>query len=377
MIATLSWADAAYWYRATAQLLPTRFESAAAPIGTHALQLHANAPTTPSWIKPLSQPLPVQLVQDLAGKTVTLGAWMWANQPVEASTPRLHTGGNSYQEAVSLSLTPAFFAFTVNLDENDFRAWVTLDAPRNASLPDLQIYYDGLVLAAGARPVEQPPQVSDPTGQEGQWGGSPFVNLLRNGSAERVWPSFQPWVDNLGARVLPDQSRLSMILYSVLDPSAAGWYYQAAGSRLLRTFWAKFGWGHVPLLGHKPYRWLFIISLIGFVGASLGLWRKRHVLSGDVLGWLFLLTWGIWGAALARGSIYIPFERVFLPVARYAFPAIIPTVYFLTFGWLEVLRRIGSRFRIPLHIQYGIYLAGFLGLDVASIISITSYYIAR
>ncbi len=249
LLAMLSWQDAAYWYRASAQPAPTRVQSPAAPLGSYALQLSANAPRTPSWVKPLSQPLPVERVEQLAGETVTLGAWMWASQPAQGFTPSLHTGGGRFQEPVSLGLEPEFFAFSVELADNSGRAWVTLDPPANAAMPDLQVFYDGLVLASGSRSASQPPQFSDPEGRAGHWGEEPFTNLLRNGSGERVWPSFQTWADDLGARVLPDQSRPSMILFSLFDPTAAGWYYQAAGARLFRTFWAKFGWGHVPLLG--------------------------------------------------------------------------------------------------------------------------------
>ena len=38
-----------------------------------------------------------------------------------------------------------------------------------------------------------------------------------------------------------------------------------------------------------------------------------------------------------RGAIHLSLLQLFIPVARYAYPAIIPTILLLAFGWLECL----------------------------------------
>ncbi len=369
--------DASYWYRATAQNMPTRSRQDQAPLGEYALQLDPAAPVTPPWIPPISQPLPAAEVARLAGQTVTLGAWMWASQPTTTLTPSLHDGTQVVNQEVSLGPEPAFFSFSALIDEQAYRIWVTLSPPKNAAA-GTTVYLDGLVLVSGERPLVEPPKFSAQNGRSGTWGGAPFTNALRNPSGEKAWPSLKPWADDLGARFLPDHSRPSMVLYSLLDPDGAGWYYQAAGLRLFRTFWAKFGWGHVPLVGARPYRLLAVFTVLGLIGNVFYLFlQRKDVPTGDTIGWLVLLLWGIWGAALLRSAIYIHAERVFLPVARYALPAIIPTAMLLVAGWQGIFRSISRWISFPRMAQYSLIVIAFLGLDLVSMYSILLYYVGH
>jgi hypothetical protein len=372
-----SWQDAAYWARASAQNSSTRGRQPMAPLGDYALQLDPMAKTTPQWIPPISQPLAKEAVGRLTGQTVTLGAWMWASRPTTALTPRLHDGTQVANLEVDLGTKPAFYAFSTTVAEDTYRIWVTLSPPKDPT-PGAVIYTDGLVLASGERPVDEPPQFSDDSGQRGTWGGAPFTNALRNPSGENVWPSLKPWADDLGVRFLPDQSRPSMLIYSLLDLDSTSWYYRAAGTRLLRTFWAKFGWGHVSLVGSHPYRPLAFLTALGLIGNVFYLFlQRKDVLTGDTLLWLVLLLWGIWGAALLRGVIYIHHERLFLPVARYALPASIPTVILLISGWLGILGSLGRWISFPPRNQYILLVTTFLGLDLLSIYSILLFYSER
>lgn len=143
-----------------------------------------------------------------------------------------------------------------------------------------------------------------------------------------------------GARFLPDHTRPSLLVSYALDWHGAGWQYLMTIDKLLRTFWAQFGWGHVELLGYKPYRLFALLSLLGIFGA--GTWFVRRLLRKRQLPWdiiaLFaVLMLGIWAGTLSRGAIYLGITRLYLPVARNAYPAIIPTVTLLSIGWLELL----------------------------------------
>ena len=156
--AIFSWGDAAFWYRSTSQIKPTRVKSSLAPLGTYALQLDVAAEVTPAWLRPLYQPLPTKTVQSLHGKMVTLGAWMWGGGLPEDSepsyessirmvfTPFLNDGQRSYFREVTLEETPTFYAFSVELPETTPRLWLALEpTARNKGFDDSSnrvVFYD-------------------------------------------------------------------------------------------------------------------------------------------------------------------------------------------------------------------------------------------
>jgi len=65
-------------------------------------------------------------------------------------------------------------------------------------------------------------------------------------------------------------------------------------------------------------------------------------------------------------------EILFIPSARYAYPAIIPTALALNIGWLEI----GWYFRkrIKPKALAGIFILFWLVLDLLAIASIVNYY---
>jgi hypothetical protein len=260
-------------------------------------------------------------------------------------------------------------------------------------MPDAQIYLDGLVVAEGARPLEQPPRFDTLLGESGTWGEEAFVNLLRNGSLEAPGPRIRPEVSKIGSRFLADHMQPSMIITSLLDPAGAGYLYQAVGGRLFRTFWATFGWGNVPLAGSQPYQFLLVLTALGLLGCCLGIVRRWPRLPWEIMGFISLALLLMWGVTATRSVHYLAVQRVlYLPVARYAYPMIIPTVLVLGVGWLEVshllgilLKRLGWQrlsgrlfptlwAAVQSHIDFVVYLALFASLDVMALISIARFY---
>ena len=69
----------------------------------------------------------------------------------------------------------------------------------------------------------------------------------------------------------------------------------------------------------------------GVYGAGGAGWR------GTKLAFLGLVLAGVWIPTLVRGVGYVGFWHVYLPVARYAGPAIIPTALVLSLGWMEIV----------------------------------------
>jgi hypothetical protein len=386
--------DAANWYRAVSQAEPTRFATHQAVLGEYVLRLDTQAEITPAWTVPMFQPLPTKTGQELQEKTVTLGAWMWANKPLSLRALTLNTESRSFTMQAKLDVKPAFYAMQITLPDDTQRTWVSLlKAPKG-----LQIFYDGFILAEGERPLLEPPNFTTPEGLQGDWGGQPFVNLIRNPSIEKAGLRIQPQIDNLGARLLPDNTRPSWILTSMLDWPATGFVYKSSARHLFQTFWARFGWGHVPLLGPKgaedlPYQILAILTLVGICGALVGLIHRRRRASWEIVAVFSLALLLLWGLTLLRGMTYLAYEHIYGTVARHAYPVIIPTMLIFCFGWFEIFTWVNSvmsrlfknkattgKTVLPLRTQrlfkfeFALYIFLFVALDVLSLASIALYY---
>lgn len=372
--AVFDWGDAALWYRATLQDASTRVVNSQSPFGDHAFELQINLGDSPASTQ-LRQIIPPDTVRKLAGKNVTLGAWMWADQPLEVLPLQLFDPSGSRSEAsgVMVGLEPAFYAVRATLPIYTDRAWVSLAPLTKKAETRTRLYFDGLVLAEGELQIQEAPEYDDATLESGVWGGLRFLNLLRNSSAETPGPGARPWADNLATKFIPDSGRLSHILYSLVDLKAAGWYYRVTAFNLVRTFWAKFGWGHVPLLGHKPYRVVGAVTLLGVLGALLIFWRKRGTLPWDVLAFLGFVMLGIWGVTWIRGSVYL-FRWIFIPGTRYAFPSIIPTMMLLNLGWLGIIQTVTGWLRSPAWMQFAVYGVLWLALDIYAVVSLLAIY---
>ena len=264
---------------------------------------------------------------------------------------------------------------TATLPANARYVWVALTPPADVEEVQGTIFYDGLVLVKGERLAHNLPHFEDANGERGVWGEQPFTNLLRNSSAEQAGPGIQSWANEIGAKIMPawPPSFPSDTLVSLLDWKGAGWYYQTTGANLLHTFWAKFGWGHVPLSGSKPYRALAVVTLLGMAGAGWTIWQRKHSLPWDVLLLLGLALFGIWVPAIIRG-IGSLFGWALIPVARYAYPVIIPTMLALNVGWLEVVQYLERWTHSPPVAKHLIYFLLFLCLDLAALLSLINFY---
>jgi hypothetical protein len=336
LILGLRWDDASHWHRATAQIAPLRQKTDPTVLGDYAMALDLGEETNPSWVPPAYQVLPLEVGRSLGGKGLTFGVWMWADKPVQVKTPIVGTPVTSVSETVKVDPTPKFFAMQVKMPETTSRVWVALQ-PRANKAQNVRLFYDGFVLAEGTRPLNQPPNFDALDGSTGEWGGEPFTNLLRNGSIEASWPRVEPHLDNLATRLLPDGARPTLIINSLLDLPATGFLYRFTAQNLLRTFWGTFGWGHVRLIWPWVYTVLTYLSLAGFLGAILALFRGHSSRTWDLVLITGLAGGLIWFDTMVRGIGYFTTPAFYVPPARYAFPAIIPTAAILMTGWLEII----------------------------------------
>jgi hypothetical protein len=369
LLAVLSWGDAAFWYRYTSQSAPTRISTSFAPFASNSFQLQIVPDGSPA--PAIRQFLPPGWVANLKGKTVTLGAWMWTTQSLRGLTPVLEIPdtGQQYYKEITLDRVPNFYAFSTVVPKDATRIGLALEQP-NASA-NTTIFYNGLVFAEGQYPLGESPEFENAGGARGIWGGKPFVNLLRNPSAEQAWFKARPWADGLGGKIFGIP--LSLAFGSFVDWQGAGWYYQAAFERLFRSFWAGFGWGAYSVQDPGAYSFILITAAAG-VGIVAMLRRRGRDLNGS-MGLFFLIAMAlVWGAALVRGLGDSLSSYGYLPIARYGYPVIIPTVLFLCVGWSELLRYLARWSHLKWTLLSLLYLAFFLVFDGYVLVSIVNFF---
>ena len=376
LVSVFSWGDALFWIRGPniLQKNPTRSLFGTAPLGRYVLQMES-APNE-SWYS-VFQLLPTNQASALRGKMVTLGAWIWATKPITNNALILYDGSSYFSQTIKLSTIPTFFTISATLAEDARRTQVILAPAAQGSQDMLTVFYDGLVLVEGARPLDTVPQFDDPAAQKGTWGGQAFTNLLRNASGETAGPGIRPWVEKLSLEISSAMPSPSLVLGSLLDWRGAGWYYRETAQNLLRTFWAKFGWSHVPLIlpyTHRPYSFLAVFTLGGLGGAGMALWRRRYALPWNALLFLGIALAGIWGETLVRGIPSLTGDTVLLTGSRYVYAVIIPTLLVLNAGWLEIAYYVERWTRLASGVKFLVHFLLFLSLDIAALISIVHFY---
>lgn len=385
------------WLRATLQSEPIRVHSPKAVDGEYVFSIDAGAENAPEWWPPVLQSIPFEVARSLGGETLTLGFWAWADKPNTIQSPVFHTVDLAQSFQIAVEKNPQFYAFEIHVPENIDRAWIALD-PQSFK-EETNTYYDGLVLARGQRPHNLEPVLLTPGGTTGEWGDEPFENILRNPSAEKFSIRFRPRIDTIGARLLPDRSLPSLILASLVDIPGVKLVHLTAFDRLFRNFWGRFAWGHINLLDWGwlggPYLWLAVFSSIGVLGAVIAVVRRFKRLDLAILLVFTISLAFCWGLTFLRGVPYLTQNKMYLSVARHAYPAIIPTMLFFAAGYYEIISLLDRLIRIGRQtgeqktasnkpgkimpgkirtILLGAYLGCFVLLTLAAILSITRYY---
>lgn len=365
----VAWRDAAYWYRVSSPDQSIRTIDSRTHIGDNVLRLNL----TPHLPDPgIAQLILQSNDSKLNNSKFTLGSWIWADSPISVSTPKLMVDDELYFKEVRVGTEPSFYSFTgeIGLSNSPLRIIIS---PNDSPIEqENTVYYDGIVLTDGTWPQDESPEFIDSNGVEGVWGGKPFDNLVRNPSAERSWPWIRLWFDRLLLNRFPVKP--SLVLGFLLDPAPNLGYYQAMVKSLTQSFWAKFGWSHVVLRGYRSYTFLGLITVSGIVGSFVAFWRKRDRIPWDVVFFLGIASLVLWGSTMIRGLSSVLGGNYFVPVARYAYPAIIPTMLLLNIGWLEVIRGLEKYLKLPLRISYALLVVFFFVLNGISLFSIHRFF---
>ncbi|MEP7358355.1 MAG: hypothetical protein ABI847_14000, partial [Anaerolineales bacterium] len=369
-LSVLDWGDALTWYRLTNQPVATQAVRPEAPWGTHALRLLARPGRPPGQVR---QFLLAGATAAVAGQPATVGAWIWASSSGPAYLPQV---GDSPPVSVTVGTSPAFFSASVTVPAGAQRLAVSLAAsPAEGETADRAIYYDGLVLAEGDWPGANPPVFGQANSQTGTWAGRPFTNRLRNASAEQGGPWVRPWAESLFQRVAGAYLSPAALVGALADYERNGPLYGLTTSRLFESFWARFGWAQItlPPAGY----WL----AIGFtvLGAAGGIFRVARGRGREPRSWKLAVAWlGLamlvsWSTVYLRGLFTVIDGSVVLPVARYAYPVVIPTLLLLVAGWQQVFGARWTRANPRAWLALAPW-AFFLAVDIGSVLAILDYY---
>ncbi len=191
-IASLSWQDADKWIRLrrlNPSNQPTKFLSDQARSGDHVLQVQV-LPQRKG--QPLFQVIPTEVVQELRGQTVTLGAWVWSDKPVQIPLFELWVDGKSTSPEFSIDLEPQFSSYKAKISPNAGSGQLRIFPILEGVTQPINIYIDGLVFLEGEWPQTVPPIFDDNAASTGVWDGRRFNNLARNASFENSWLTINP-----------------------------------------------------------------------------------------------------------------------------------------------------------------------------------------
>lgn len=315
-------------------------------------------PRVDGRIARLYQLMPAQVFNTLQEQPLTLGFWTWSDRPAIAVIQFFGTGSWRLTRRFESSPEPRYYSFQFNIPAAAYHTWIGFSGNELGAQPGAQqIYFDGLALVAGEL-LEQPaPDILDKLGLQVQWGNNTYQNLLRNPSGEQNRLGLQPWLANIDRQYL--FGSLAGSLYAASDLESTFWYLRATAGHIFRTFWARFGWGNIPLAGAKPYRLLGIFTAAAVLGALLAAWQARRRLDWTLLLLLALSAGGVWFQTLARGTYTLFSEDTFYPVARYGYTAILPTLFALVAGWQALGAPLARRLNLPAA-AVGISLVGLI-----------------
>jgi hypothetical protein len=198
----------------------------------------------------------------------------------------------------------------------------------------LQINLSRPFVIAGSFADGTEPIFDDATATSGTWAGQPFANLLRNPSAEQIWPHLRPEFQRVLSRVMP---RPPAQMLPALFDRGLSWPFllKTVAPSLLYGVFSRFAWGHIRLEGLP---WSLIYQALGLVAiaGAVRWWATRaprRTGTRPALALLAVAALLVWTNALIWPLPMVEWPRPVVPSTRYVFPAIVPMALLLAGGW--------------------------------------------
>jgi len=369
LVLAFEWHWPANWYPVSGRAVQVED----APDGERVMLLTGEVEPRVLW-----QVMPAPTVQQLRGQTVTIGAWMRAlEEPVDALVPGLWVAPNEgtlsvispEKQNVSIGTEWSFHATVVTIpDDAQCLAVQIIPQPNPAETPP--IAYDGVVMATGERPLDEPPIFEDRAARHGEWGGEPFENLVQNGSAERGWPLVRPELGGLDALALADSVfSLNPRIATFLDWRTNAAILSQSVRWLFSSFWSRFGWTS-PGLPVGVVAFLAIltgISGVGLVISGVRTMRERPLWERRALALTALAGAAVVGAAIFRlDPIGLPgycdyYQGRFISTGYYIVPGALPLLTLWYSGLNSLTPQRGRRWLLALCV------AGFFMLTMGTL----------
>ncbi|MEO7912758.1 MAG: hypothetical protein ABIV47_24170 [Roseiflexaceae bacterium] len=275
----------------------------------------------------LSQRLYTTQLEAIAGKRLTLAAWMRADRPILlAVQPLVLIDGVALSHSLQLGTSWQRVVQTVDVPQDAQDIEVRLSAPAQPGI----IWYDALALVQGDISKLPDRDQPDASFEAGLLDDTAPPNLLRNASAEGQMPALPNSLSFLAGGLFDERT-----LGKLFDRAWISAVYPRQALLLFQGFWGLFGWGErsVSPGWFAPLGLLVLASLLGLAWLTWrDYWPQRHTLKAKIW-WLCLLAVALgWGAALLRVHSQ-PFPGVmFWSFGRYAFVAILPSLLVFSAG---------------------------------------------
>lgn len=371
----LDYGDAALWYRDTEQTENTRVSFSQNSYAGYAIQLKLE----PDEEYALYQKIPATEYDRIAGKKMILGAWIWADKSVTVQLPYLlvkernHAGVAIAQEQAEISTRPELYYSEVLFPSETTSIYAAL-SPQIQKDQDNMVYIHAPFLLPADEITEEGFFTQETLTDIAEFSEIYDRNIIRNSYQRFGWPRFSPFIYNKLIKGNYQLQELPGFLY-ILDIKANAWYLRYSTAHIFRTFWAKFGWGNVNLLGRNPYRWILIPLIFWLAGSLFHFINNINKVNWRLFVFSLLSLSILFLFALFAGFAMGPLAFSPIPVARFLYPGILVFATILIAGVIgikTIVQKITGR-NCPWMVS-AVFLFGMVVLDIMSIISLIATY---
>lgn len=315
----------------------------------------------------LYQPLVKEEILLYATKAMRIGFWLWGSEGTLRSPLRFMVNGINVipNREIQISEQPSLVEVSIRLPKRLNKAALELNIQTSDGG---EIYLDCVFLLPEISSDIPVPLDSDC--REFMLGDSRVKNLIRNASFERTWLRLQPWLE----RWVDDKFQFSIThLWSIFDQHVGLPYLKSSGGHVFNTFWGRFGWGAVPLIGSNPYGFFWGVTVILGIanfGSLISNCRSSPI---DLIFFLFLTVVSILVMTLFRnGGNWILYEAT--PNARYLLPAFLPLGLWIVNGWVTMTDVLFKNIKKKQKLTHLLWFGLLIGYNVWAMVSIWIYY---